>query len=141
MRVEFTVPGTPVAKGRPRFVNRGRFVQAYTPDKTYNYEQLVKLAWMQAGCEKLNGPIIAQITAYMPIPKSESKKKKAAMEAGLILPTSRLDLDNICKAILDALNKIAYDDDGQIVELHARKLYSDTPRAEITLQEVDNGQA
>ena len=139
MRIEFTVPGVICAKGRPRFSRQGNFIRTFTPEKTVNYENLVRLSYMQAGCEKLNGPIVAQITAYMPIPKSESKKKKAAMEAGLILPTTKIDIDNMCKSVLDALNKIAYDDDGQIVELHARKLYSDTPRAEIILQEVNNG--
>ena len=135
--IAFTVPGTPCAKGRPKFARRGNFVQAYTPEKTQNYENMVKLAFMNKyAVLKLEGAIKATITAYMPISKSESKKKKAAMEAGLIRPKTKVDIDNICKAILDALNKIAYDDDGQIVELHAKKLYSENPRAEIILEEI-----
>lgn len=35
-------------------------------------------------------------------------------------PTS-LDVDNVAKPILDALNGIGYDDDGQVVELISRK--------------------
>lgn len=30
-RVEFIVPGTPVAKGRPKFARRGAHVTTYTP--------------------------------------------------------------------------------------------------------------
>ena len=136
MRVEFTVPGEVCAKGRPRFVNRGRFVQTYTPDKTVNYENLVRLSFMQAGCEKLSGAIRAEIKVFMQIPKSESMKKKAAMMAGQIRPTKKPDADNCAKSVLDALNKIAFDDDSQIVELHVNKYYSENPRVTITLEEI-----
>lgn len=36
------------------------------------------------------------------------------------------DLDNKCKVIQDGLNGIAYNDDKQIVELHARKIMNST---------------
>lgn len=136
MKAEFTVPGEVCAKGRPRFVNRGRFVQTYTPDKTVNYENLVRLSFMQAGCEKLSGAIKAEIKVFMQIPKSESMKKKAAMMAGQIRPTKKPDADNCAKSVLDALNKIAFDDDSQIVELHVNKYYSENPRVTITLEEI-----
>ena len=136
MKAEFTVPGEVCAKGRPRFVNRGRFVQTYTPDKTVNYENLVRLSFMQAGCEKLSGAIKAEIKVFMQIPKSESMKKKAAMMAGHIRPTKKPDADNCAKSVLDALNKIAFDDDSQIVELHVNKYYSENPRVTITLEEI-----
>ena len=41
------IPGEPVAKGRPKFSTRGGFVKAITPEKTANYETLVKLAFKQ----------------------------------------------------------------------------------------------
>lgn len=136
MKAEFTVPGEVCAKGRPRFVNRGRFVQTYTPDKTVNYENLVRLSFMQAECEKLSGAIKAEIKVFMQIPKSESMKKKAAMMGGQIRPTKKPDADNCAKSVLDALNKIAFDDDSQIVELHVNKYYSENPRVTITLEEI-----
>ena len=37
----FTVEGTPVGKGRPKFARRGNFVTAYTPTKTRTYESLI----------------------------------------------------------------------------------------------------
>ena len=46
--VTFTVPGTPVGKGRPKFARRGNFTVAYTPEKTASYENLVKIAAGQA---------------------------------------------------------------------------------------------
>ena len=46
-RYYFVIPGEPVAKGRPKFSTRGGFVKAITPEKTANYETLVKLAFKQ----------------------------------------------------------------------------------------------
>lgn len=45
--------------------------------------------------------------------------------------TTRPDIDNLCKAILDALNGIVFDDDSSIVELHCKKLL--TKRNHITV--------
>lgn len=137
MRVKFVVLGEPQSKGRPRFVNRGRFVQTYTPDETVQYETLVRLSYQQAGLEKLSGAIKAEIRAFFPIPKSASKKKHEQMAAGKIRPiTVRKDIDNICKIVLDSLNNIAYDDDRQVVELLAYKFYSEVPKAVVILEEI-----
>lgn len=136
MIVKFTVPGTPVAKGRPRFSRQGPFVRTYTPDKTYRYEQLVQLSFIQSEQPKLSGAVKVRILAYFPIPKSASKKKQKMMAEGEIRHTTKPDGENVSKAILDGLNKIAYDDDSNIVELHIEKWYSDDPRAEIYIEEA-----
>ena len=46
--VTFKVDANPVGKQRARYTKRGNFVQAYTPDKTRNYESLTKEAAIQA---------------------------------------------------------------------------------------------
>lgn len=137
MVVEFTVLGTPIAKGRPRFARRGKWVQAYTPDKTVQYENLVKLSYAQYDGIKLIGAIRAEIHAYFPIPKSASKKKQALMLENKEKYVKKPDAENIVKGILDALNGIAYDDDSQITELLVTKAYSDKPRAEVKLIGLD----
>ena len=78
----------------------------------------------------------AEIIAYFPIPKSTSKKKRDEMERGLILPTKKPDTDNIAKAILDALNGLAYYDDAQVVHLEVQKRYSNEPRAEVFINDI-----
>lgn len=138
MRVRFKVPGTPVAKGRPRFVNRGKFVQTYTPESTTNYENLVKLSYSQESSVKLSGALSAEMQFYFPIPKSVSKKKRAEMIAGNISPTKKPDLDNCIKSVLDALNGIAFDDDSQVVFVTAFKAYSEKPSVIVTLEEFDD---
>lgn len=52
--------------------------------------------------------------------------------------TSRLwgDLDNHVKAVLDALNGIAYNDDSQVVEVRATKNFGE-PKIVIELEEAN----
>lgn len=127
MEIAFTIPGQPVGKGRPKFARRGAFVSAYTPQKTASYESLVKLVASQPmrGHDLLTGPLVAIIDARVTPPVSWSKKKKAeALESGLL--TSKPDLDNLAKAVLDACNGIVFQDDAQIAVLLAAKAYADT---------------
>lgn len=130
--IEFTVYGEPVAKGRPRFTKRGI---AYTPQKTSNYENLVKLSYLEIPREKhLNGEQLqAEIIAFFSIPKSKPKKLQLKMLSGEVRHTKRPDLDNIAKSVLDSLNGIAYNDDSQIVTLVVSKYYSSEPRTEIRI--------
>ncbi|MDO4721407.1 MAG: RusA family crossover junction endodeoxyribonuclease [Peptostreptococcaceae bacterium] len=128
-----TIPGEPVAKSRPRI---GKF-GAYTPDKTKNYETLVReMFFAKYHQPMMEGEIRMRLEIYFPIPKSASRKTKTGMREGTIRPAKRPDLDNIIKSISDALNKVAYVDDSQIVEVQARKYYSDAPRVEIHLEEL-----
>jgi Holliday junction resolvase RusA-like endonuclease len=55
---------------------------------------------------------------------------------GEIWPTTRIDLDNVTKAILDACNGIVYKDDAQIVRLHAVKQYAITPGVSVKIESV-----
>jgi len=130
--IEFTIYGEPVAKGRPRYTKRGI---AYTPQKTSNYENLVKLSYLEIPREKyLNGEQLqAEIIAFFSIPKSKPKKLQLKMLSGEVRHTKRPDLDNIAKSVLDSLNGIAYNDDSQIVTLSVSKYYSLEPRTEIRI--------
>lgn len=129
--ISFSVPGEPVGKGRPRFTRTGH---PYTPGKTESYESLVRLAYGECGMVFPKGvPVRVKITAYFGIPKSASKKRRAVMMAGGIVPTKKPDFDNIQKIICDALNGVAYHDDSQIVKADIEKVYSTTPRVEVTV--------
>ena len=132
--IEIVVAGEPVAKGRPRF-SRARGV-AYTPAKTRNYENLVKLAAGQAmdGREPLIGPVAVSLAAYLPIPQSWSNKKRLKAETGEIAPAKRPDIENLCKSSLDGCNGVVFADDSQVVKLRAEKAYSLRPRLEIRVE-------
>ena len=136
MRVEFVIPGTPMGKQRPKFSTVGRYVKAYTPAKTVNYENLVKLEYeRQCGDQRFadDAPIYAMVTAHYEIPKSTSKKKRSQMLTGEILPMKKPDADNILKVVFDSLNNIAYKDDAQIIYAQLQKKYSDTPNVSVIL--------
>lgn len=133
MIVTFIVNGPIVAKQRPRFNGNTNIV--FTPSKTIGYEGWIRDCYLFRGPGKaLEGEIKATIEAYLEIPKSASKTKRAQMEKGIINPTKKPDSDNIAKSILDALNGIAYKDDSQIVELTVKKLYADKPYVRVTLE-------
>lgn len=57
---------------------------------------------------------------------------KAAL-SGKYFPTKK-DVDNICKAVCDGLNGVAYKDDRQIVDCHIRKLYDKEVDAEARIE-------
>ena len=48
----FTVPGEPIGKGRPKFSPFNGHAVAYTPKKTVNYENLVKVMFTEQIGEK-----------------------------------------------------------------------------------------
>ena len=139
MTVTFTVPGSPTGKGRPRVTMQGGFARAYTPKETVNYENLVKVMYMQEAKGKAwmdKEPLKMIIIALQEIPKSASKKQANLMRTDVIRPTKKPDADNIAKIICDGLNGVAYHDDTQIVELNVFKHYSDTPGVTVTIEEV-----
>ena len=118
--------GEPVGKGRPRFSPKTGTV--YTPAKTASYES--RLAWAaqaaMRGRPLYDGPLAVYIMASVSIPVSKSKQWKTDALAGRIWPTKKPDPDNIAKMV-DALNKVVWVDDCQIVILTVKKVYSDRP--------------
>lgn len=139
LKISFTVPGQPVGKGRPRFARSGQYVRTYTPEKTAVYENLVKLEYeRQCGGMKFEQgvPLDMRLTAYFQIPKSAGKKRRQAMEDRAVRPTGKPDADNILKAVTDGLNRVAFHDDSQIVDVTVRKYYSGEPRVTVTIQEA-----
>lgn len=144
MKVSFTVKGEPVGKGRPRFTKSGR---TFTPAKTSVYEQKVRNAyWAECGNYSFKDDAIAvKIHAFYKIPKSTSKILKGKMADGHLKPTKLPDADNVMKAIFDALNGIAYEDDRFIIQAMFEKDYpifrdcqsgaliEEEPRVEVTI--------
>ena len=136
-RVFFVVPGEPVPKARPRFTMQGGKARTYTPTSSAAYETTIGLlahaAMRAAGIAgPMNGALHVQVQAFFPVPKTWSKKRKdtASWHA------SRPDLDNVVKAALDGLNRVAFADDGQVASVYATKAYSATPRLEVAVYEI-----
>ena len=143
MNISFTVPGQPVAKGRPKFARRGNFVTAYTPAKTVAYESMVKVLASEAmqGQEPSGAPMELIISLVMQIPVSWNGKRRAKCESGLIRATKKPDADNVLKAIKDGCNGIVWRDDAQVVKLEVSKNYGDRPRAIVSICEAEGESA
>ena len=139
--ISLIIMGKPFGKQRPKFARTGKFVKTYTPVKTANYENLIKMVFARdyPDQELLQTPLNIHVTSYHQIPKSPAggKKTKALMESKDIRPTKKPDIDNIIKIVCDALNGVAYADDRQIVGVFAQKFYSSIPRVEIEIGEVE----
>lgn len=132
--VTIIVPGKPIPKGRPRFA-RGR---TYTPVKTVLYERLVglKANRAMAGKKPFTGPVKIDLRAQFEIPKSWPAERKTQALLGELVP-GRVDTDNIVKSVTDALNKIVYLDDSQIVQINAKRVYGHSAHVVATIHPME----
>ena len=130
--IRLVIPGEPVAKARPRFSKYG----TYNTEKTVNYETLVKELFIISKQEQIQGMLSVEIDCYFGIPKNTSKVKTNKMLSTELRPIKKPDTDNVAKICLDALNKLAYKDDSQVVRLLVNKWYGNVPRVEIIITEV-----
>ncbi len=133
--MKLVIPGEPVAKARPRFNTKTGV--AYTPKKTKSFETLVKEIAYEHFDAPLEGPIRVDIVFCFQRPKSKMWKKKPMPREW---KATRPDWDNLGKAVCDALNGIAYRDDGQLVDVRIRKYIcsgDEKPHTEIIIEEVE----
>ena len=135
--VTFKVDANPVGKQRARYVKRGNFVQAYTPEKTRTYEALIKEAAKQAmgEAEPLETPVSLYLYIRVPIPASATKKRLKAISDGTEKPIKKPDASNILKSVEDGMNSVVYKDDSQIVNIHVTKVYSSVPGVDVCIKE------
>ena len=136
-QVMFSVEGTPIGKGRPKFARRGNFVSTYTPTKTRDYEAIIAQAAKEAmaTAEPLKTPVAAYIYITVPIPQSYSKKRTEACLKDIERPTKKPDIDNVAKCFLDAMNDVVYKDDTQVLTLHVTKVYGSVGMVEVMVRE------
>lgn len=128
-----------VVEGKIRGKQRPRVVKghAFTPRETKDYENLVKINYINQAGKYFLGPVRARIEAYYKIPKSYPKKRVQAIREGKEEPVKKPDSDNIAKIILDSLNSTAYKDDSQVIELTVIKRYTEEKeRIEFEIDEL-----
>lgn len=129
--IDFEIPGKAVGKARPRD-NGDHF---YTPQNTRDYERKVKACYRQVcNSDPTDKPVAVNIYVYMSVAKSLSKKKREQIL--MSPPMKKPDIDNIAKIILDALNRLAWNDDKQVVKLSVRKEWGNEERVHVIITEV-----
>lgn len=114
--MKITLPVPPSANDYWKLDRRG-FIRV--SDEARKYKQGVRLRALTEGHRKpLGCPVVASVTVYR------------ARRAG--------DLDNFLKVLLDALKGIAFVDDAQVIELHARREDdASNPRVEVRIEEAE----
>jgi crossover junction endodeoxyribonuclease RusA len=116
--VTFTIPGDPVPKHRPRLGEGGT---TYTPDATKKAEKRVRQAFKAA----------------MPGWPAEYDRTYGAMIEFRTKSTSKVDIDNAQKLVMDALNKVMWGDDIQVGRLHLDLVRDGEPGIEVKVFAVE----
>jgi len=126
----------PIGKGRARHCQIGGFTRTFTPKKTRDYEDVIRVECGKQmkflNRQPLTSKIKAFVYAAMPIPKSSTKRRLAEIKADPA-HISKPDIDNIIKAVFDGMNKVVYKDDCLIYDLRVIKKYSEKPGLTIIL--------
>lgn len=120
---EFTVPGKPHGKGRPRATVVNGHARLYTPDTTAAYEAAVRAAGSPHFEAPIAGPVRLRIVAFFEMPASWSRRKRETMRGQF--HTQKPDGDNVLKSIKDGLNEIAWNDDCQVADARVVKRWAD----------------
>lgn len=110
----------PTPKGRPRCGKGGR---VFTPQKTRDAEALIANAIREFIMENEITPFSKEEPLRVNL-RLMCKRPKSKGKGDIIPKTTKPDLDNYIKLVLDAANDTGlWDDDSQVVEILAQKVY------------------
>ena len=123
--ITFRVNGIPIPQGSMKVIN-GRVLHSQG-SALAGWRSLIGWEARAAGASPHSLPTKITITFTMPRPKTVKRA----------LPSVAPDLDKLIRAVLDGLTGVAYEDDGQVVQIHAQKLYGASVGAEIKLETLE----
>ena len=120
-----------------RMTQRGKWVNT-SAIRYLNYKRDVGYQLKEQCLKPLEGAVRLDMTFYMPMPDSWSRKRKSA-HAGLPVTAKNGDIDNLCKGLMDAANGIVYADDCQVTDVTMRKRYAYQGSIELTITPMEAG--
>ena len=123
----FFVEGTPRPQGSKRSLGKGIMVEQSRHLKPWR--ERVFWAAKEQQPQLLSGPALVNCQFFFHRPKSHfgvGKNKDRLKLSAPIYPANRNagDIDKLCRAILDALTGICFEDDSQVVALKASKQFA-----------------
>lgn len=136
----FRVQGQPKAQPRPKAFARGEHAKVYTPNTAVEWKKRVRQAaeWQIRNREPLTGPVSVALTFEMPRAK---KHFRTGRNADLLRDGAPQehdiseDVDNLAKAVLDAMTNAGFwDDDRRVVELLVRKRWAEGRVGGVTIK-------
>jgi Holliday junction resolvase RusA-like endonuclease len=132
----FEIQGTPIPQKQTKFFRRANFVGTYDPCS----KQKEQIQWQSkpfAPTQPLCCPVKLDLTFYFPVPKSTSSVRRRQMLNHVIHHIVRPDADNCAYLITNALKKIFYQDDSQIIDLHIHKRYGEFPKTVVVITPIE----
>lgn len=128
--------GVPFSQKRARATSVGGFTRMYDPSKSE--KAIIKAQIMeQAPTIPTTDPVKIVMCFVMPRPDNHygTGKNAGVLKASApAVHTSKPDLDNMEKIILDSMNKLYFRDDSQVCVVLKKKIYGESPKTEILLQ-------
>ena len=145
MRIGVYIPAVPVAQPRPRAVQGGngkaRMAGPHNNHPVHAFRATVAHAWREVHTgAPLEGPLTLRAVFVMPRPGRLVWKTRPMPREPYT--SSRNDWDNLGKSVCDALNGVAWRDDGQIVRATVERWYAagdESPHVELTVDEYGEG--
>lgn len=136
IKLEFDIK--PMAKQSFRTTRSG---QKYLDPSVIKYRKAIRnmaIAQMRnQKAEKIEGAVNMNIVYAFRRPQSLSKKERSEIDGGKTVPkTTKPDIDNLTKAILDALNGIVWKDDAQVTQINVQKIWSSKDQIEVEIWET-----
>lgn len=136
IKLEFDVK--PMAKQSFRTTRSGN---KYLDPSVIKYRKAIRnmaIAQMRnQKAEKIEGAVNMNIIYAFRRPQSLSKKERSEIDGGKTVPkTTKPDIDNLTKAILDALNGIVWKDDAQVTQIKIQKVWSSKDQIEVEIWET-----
>lgn len=128
--INFFIPGRPKAWQR---VSHGRYGQTFVPKETADWQKRVAMfSAMNRPQQIILHEISISLYFQFKRPKSVSQHK--------LFCIGRSDIDNYSKSVLDAMQKIIFENDNQVVILTAKKIYSDVEGVRVFISSADSHQ-
>ncbi len=138
----FFVPGRPAAQGSKRAFPRtsacGKISVALVESSKHlkPWRQTINAAAREHGLKRLEGPVGMSLTFVMQRPASHhiaGARDRPLKASAPPYPSGRVgDLDKLTRAVLDALDGVAYYDDSQVcLQSPVAKVYGNDPGVSI----------
>jgi len=124
MTLSFDVVGEPKPQPRPKAARIGGFIRIYTPSTAKKWKEAVMAEAKKHFKTPLVGPVEVTLGFRFSRPKSHLGASGLRGSAPL-LHTKRPDVDNLAKAVMDALTDVGlWADDSAVVMLVTTKSYA-----------------
>lgn len=137
--LKFRLNCIPTAQARARHMTTksGLSVSYKSANQKANERTLEALLAPYAPKAPLQGPLVLEFVAALPVGKSDSRTLREAKLTGLVAPEKKPDIDNLTKQIMDCMTRLQFwADDVQVVCLRCEKIYAEQGYWDVALYEA-----